>query len=124
MNYVIGDTNGNIKIKHFSKLWPGEYGCKVNDECVSRSRRAYCQANSDKPGIGQCRCRDSHLLFGRCCTFKISTYNYEFVTANCPFLVKQCPEGTIVKDDECELEDEDGFWKSLYVIITHQMINV
>jgi len=65
-------------------------------ECSQRCTRGYCEANTDKSQNvgGQCRCRNSYLLFGKC--------------------LLSCPEYTTLNKDkgECVLKNENDFWNS------------
>jgi hypothetical protein len=92
-------------------MWPGEYGCKKDVECSQRCARGYCEANTDKAENvgGQCRCRNSYLLFGKCCQFFLKGV-YTFLIS---LTVLSCPVYTTSNDKgECVLKNENDFWNN------------
>ncbi|CAD5230433.1 unnamed protein product [Bursaphelenchus okinawaensis] len=80
-------VKGECKVR----LWPGEYGCDSNEECMSRCSNTYCEHKTDK-GVSQCQCSNGLLLYGRC--FEV------------------CPKGFHESGAVCEHDDEDAFWAS------------
>ncbi|KAF8382292.1 hypothetical protein PRIPAC_71434, partial [Pristionchus pacificus] len=74
------------------KLWPGEYGCQVDEECSSRCPNTYCEKRKTDKKVPQCQCRDGLLLHGRC--------------------FSKCPTGFHESGAHCVHDNEDTFWKS------------
>ncbi|GMR33595.1 hypothetical protein PMAYCL1PPCAC_03790, partial [Pristionchus mayeri] len=74
------------------KLWPGEYGCQVDEECSARCPNTYCEKRKTDKKVPQCQCRDGLLLHGRC--------------------FSKCPSGFHESGAQCVHDNEDGFWKS------------
>lgn len=75
-----------------SKLWPGELGCRRDDECSRRCASAYCAFNDEKE-TGECRCRDGFTIFGAC--------------------FKSCPPGTTKDGHICKVVNTDEeHWQS------------
>ncbi|GMT33932.1 hypothetical protein PFISCL1PPCAC_25229, partial [Pristionchus fissidentatus] len=74
------------------KLWPGEYGCRVDEECSSRCPNTYCEKRKTDKKVPQCQCKDGLLLHGRC--------------------FSSCPTGFHESGANCVHDNEDSFWKS------------
>ncbi|GMT03049.1 hypothetical protein PENTCL1PPCAC_25223, partial [Pristionchus entomophagus] len=74
------------------KLWPGEYGCQVDEECSARCPNTYCEKRKTDKKVPQCQCKDGLLLHGRC--------------------FSKCPSGFHESGAHCVHDNEDAFWKS------------
>uniref|UniRef100_A0A0N5ANQ9 EB domain-containing protein n=1 Tax=Syphacia muris TaxID=451379 RepID=A0A0N5ANQ9_9BILA len=79
--------NGECRMK----LWPGEYGCESDEECLGRCNNTYCEKQKTDKNVSQCQCKDGMLLYGRCFT--------------------DCPEGFHESGAYCMHDDEEEFWK-------------